>query len=65
MSPSNIPWWAWLLAAVASYFIQLMMSPSTDKGSSGAWAVRIGFIVVMFFSAIVAVIRFVKWVWMG
>ena len=63
MNPSSIPWWAWLMLAVIFYIAQIVMSPSTDKGSSGAWMVRGIFTAATFLCAAIAVIRFVKWVW--
>ena len=63
--PSVIPWWAWLLVAAICWFLQLMMSSWTDNGSTKAWIIRIAFIVGMVLSALIGVIRFVKWVWQG
>jgi hypothetical protein len=61
--PASIPWWVWLFIAAVCWFIQLMMSIRTDNGSVGAWIIRIAFIVGMVLSALIGVIRFVKWVW--
>ena len=61
--PASIPWWAWLLITAACWFIQLMMSVWTDKGGAGAWTIRVAFIAGMVLSTLIAVIRFVKWVW--
>jgi len=63
MFPSLIPWWAWLLIAAACWFIQLVLSISTDKGKG--WFVRILFIAAMVVSAAIGIIRFVKWAWRG
>ena len=65
MMPTSIPWWAWLLIAALCWFLQLMMSIQTDSGSLRAWTIRIALIVGMALSALIAVIRFVKWVWQG
>ena len=66
--PANIPWWGWLLIAVACWFLQLIMSVrtyDTFEGSKGAWVIRIAFIAGMVLSVLIGVIRFVKWVWQG
>jgi hypothetical protein len=39
-----------------------MMSIRTDEGSKGAWLIRIALIVGMVLSALIGVIRFIKWV---
>jgi len=62
---ASIPWWGWLLIAVACWFIQLMMSVRTDSGSKGAWVIRSAFIAGMVLSFLIGVIRFVKWAWQG
>jgi hypothetical protein len=41
------------------------MSIRTDGGSKGAWMIRAAFIAGMVLSALIGVIRFVKWVWQG
>jgi hypothetical protein len=41
------------------------MSIRTDDGSKGAWVIRIAFIAGMVLSALIGVIRFVKWAWLG
>lgn len=63
--PAGIPWWGWLLIAVGCWFLQLIISFRTDNGEEGAWLIRIVFIAGMVFSALIGLIRFVKWVWQG
>jgi hypothetical protein len=63
--PADVPWWGWLLIAVACWFLQLMMSIRTDDGGKGAWLIRTAFIAGMVLSALIGLIRFVKWVWQG
>jgi hypothetical protein len=63
--PSSVPWWGWLLVAAVCWFVQFVLSIRTDNGSAGAWIIRIGFIAGMVLSVLIAVIRFVKWVWQG
>jgi hypothetical protein len=41
------------------------MSIRTDDGSKGAWVIRLAFITGMVLSALIGVIRFVKWAWLG
>jgi hypothetical protein len=65
MNPSNIPWWAWLLAAMVLYVFQLGASVRTDKGETWAWVLRILMIVGMVISFLLAIVRFVKWAWKG
>jgi hypothetical protein len=63
MSPSALPWWGWLALAVTFWFFQIGASIYTDNGTLPAWAFRIALIVGMVLSAILAVVRFIKWAW--
>ena len=69
MNPQNLPWWGWILLAVAFWFLQLIVSASADKSISTNehteffWFVRAALIVGMLLSAMIGIIRFVKWVW--
>jgi hypothetical protein len=61
--PASIPWWGWILLAVVLWYVQLMMGIYTDSGSIRAWVIRIALIAGMVISALIGVIRFVKWIW--
>ena len=75
MSASFLPWWGWILIAVILYVIGLIGyvfydAEHYDKSSPtilgtilktlwlAPWA-------LMVISAIIGVIRFIKWVWIG
>jgi len=51
--------------AIVFWFFQLAAEVWTDKGTLSAWAFRGLLIAGMVLSALIAVIRFVKWVWQG
>ena len=65
-SPSDIPWWGWLLCAVMSGIVCLIAAgicEETDGKISGTIAVLSG--ATGSLVAIIGIIRFVKWVWSG
>jgi hypothetical protein len=67
--PADLSWWAWILLAAGLWFLQLLISALTDdsdrenKHTTFFWGIRAALIVGMVLSALVGVIRFVKWVW--
>jgi tetrahydromethanopterin S-methyltransferase subunit D len=69
LSLVDLSWWVWILLAVGLWFLQLIISAFSDetiranKHTSFFWTVRAAIIVAMVVSALVGVIRFVKWVW--
>lgn len=63
MSPSALPWWGWLLITLVFWYFQMVASIYTDKGTLTAWIFRIALIIGMVLSAILAIIRLVKWAW--
>jgi len=71
MSPSVLPWWGWLLLAVVLWLAQLLSSaftyshPGMYKSSAMGWTVRVILIIGMAISALIGIIRFAKWVWVG
>ncbi len=65
MSPSDLPWWGWLLLAVICWCFQWAIGEYTEEGSLRAWAFRLVLIAGAVLSALIAVVRFVKWVWQG
>lgn len=63
MNPSALPWWGWFLVALACWYFQLIAGIYTDKGTLKAWIFRIALIAGMVLSAILAIVRFIKWAW--
>jgi hypothetical protein len=68
-SPADLSWWAWILLAAVLWFLQLLISGLTDetirqnKQTNVFWGIRATLLVGVVVSALVGVIRFVKWVW--
>jgi len=64
ISPSDLPWWGWLLGGGVAWFLALLIHgyASDDEG-----CLEIGFIGIFFLAGLlsigIALIRFVKWVW--
>lgn len=70
MNPAALPWWGWLVVAVACWLLQLVASAYTYKdhpsrNTTPAWIVRVALIAGMVVSGGIALIRFVKWGWRG
>jgi hypothetical protein len=69
MGLADLSWWVWILLAAALWFLQLIISAVSDetirenRHASFFWTVRAALIAAMVVSALVGVIRFVKWVW--
>ncbi len=67
MSPSDLPWWAWLLCSigilVVSSFIYWTISIFTGEDNVSGCIVSIILGLLALFCAIIGVIRFVKWAW--
>lgn len=75
MSPSDLPWWGWLLCAVPFYAVGVFMgwqyegesymqSPS-ERNLMLFKALWYGFWILALFCALVGVVRLVKWAWIG
>jgi hypothetical protein len=66
---ADLSWWVWILLAAALWLLQLIISAVSDetirenKHKSFFGTVRTALIAAMVVSALVGVIRFVKWVW--
>ena len=63
MSPSDIPWWGWILGGLAGFIAGLALNDDADNvlvKVFGMFLAASGFI-----SIIAGIIRFVKWVWPG
>jgi membrane protein YdbS with pleckstrin-like domain len=70
MSPANLPWWAWLLASfvtliVATLFFRIVSYLTKDEDSALGCTgeIVIGLVALLF--AIIGIIRFIKWAWVG
>ncbi len=70
-SPSDFAWWVWLLcgvvAAVVCWFFVLLTTTYADTNKSGT-AIAFGLVAFVFGLAgagcfLIALVRFVKWVW--
>jgi len=64
--PSDLAWWAWLLCAVGFWIAANTVTSWADR--SGNWFARLlswtcaaGMVLCL----VLALIRFVKWVWQG
>jgi hypothetical protein len=67
ISPSNLPWWGWLLCSLGAWIIGAVAIGMSDQkeertgcllGLIGGIAALIGFLTTA-----MAVILFVRWVW--
>lgn len=69
MTPSDLQWWAWLLITIGSAVFFVIAHATFESreqrgvGLSGPLAFVSGMVAAI--SAIITVIRFVKWVWAG
>jgi len=54
-----LPWWGWLSAAFALYFVQLWID------WDDYFFTRIAVVMVMCFSVFVGLVRLVKAIWVG
>jgi hypothetical protein len=66
ISPSDLPWWGWLFCAVGAGIIGVIAVLINETYDNFA---TVTLIVVSWIAAaillLVAIIRFVKWVWAG
>ena len=61
--PESMCWWGWLLVAAVCWYLQLMMSVRTSRGSKSAWVFRIAFIAGTVFSTSLGVSARLGWMW--
>jgi hypothetical protein len=68
-SPSDLPWWGWLLCSLGAWVVYVIAHAFTEdvKGAGGCLAIPIALIsgLAGLITGAMAVIRFVKWVWGG
>lgn len=69
MTPADLPWWTWLLIALGSGLVyaisRAMFEERTKRGVGFSGPIAFISAVAGILSGVVAVIRFVKWVWVG
>ena len=65
MSPSDLPWWIWLLGAGGLGFLCLLIKAhSAKKDLEGFELIAVGVLgLAGVISFAIGLIRFVKWVW--
>lgn len=66
-SPSDLPWWGWLLCAAGGFvggFLAFRICENVDADNAGRGVLVLSWIAAAICAAI-GVIRFVKWVWAG
>jgi hypothetical protein len=64
---SGLPWWGWLMISGVCYSVQEMLKPDTeiDEEGLGKELFRNFLIGLTCLTALIALIRFVKLVWVG
>lgn len=75
MSPSDIPWWGWFVCAISAWTIcgvvGLFAAAATNEDGEGSSAVMLANLISLscalggVLAAVIGVIRFTKWVWVG
>jgi hypothetical protein len=64
-SPSDLPWWGWLLCSVGAWFVCMIAGAIGNSQKQGCLA---GFVALVSgligaITGLISVILFVKWVW--
>jgi hypothetical protein len=57
VNPAALPWWGWVLLSGVLWLAYQF----TDENSN--WLIRTALVVGFFLSALIGIIRFVKWAW--
>lgn len=69
MSPSDLPWWGWILVSAATLFPALALAWWANRRVSKATTIALIITFLMFLApglaALVGTVRFVKWIWRG
>lgn len=70
MSPSFLPWWGWILAALVTFLfaygaLDLAKTSDGGRGQFGCACLSIALAVTAFLSAVVGLVQVVKWAWNG
>ena len=72
ISPSDLPWWGWLLCSIGAFVACGIVWTFFSNGlKSGSFAVRVVALVSATIGLLgvilggLAIVRFVKWVWVG
>jgi hypothetical protein len=64
-SPSDLPWWGWLLCAFGAGIISIIAFAFSEKKGAGCMGYSVGVVgmVAGFLCGIIGLIRLVKWIW--
>jgi hypothetical protein len=70
MNPPDFPWWVWMGCAPALVLLSLIFFCLSEHPAlaDDSWIFKLLFWVTLAtggFAAIIGIIRFVKWVWVG
>ena len=67
ISPSDLPWWGWLLCAVGAGIVSVVCYVLHEESDGGWLTLVVGIVgvVATFVSAALGIVRFVKWAWAG
>jgi len=71
MNPSTFPWWEWLFIALGAWVFcgmcYLVYDYNSDRNKSVVVSASLSFAsgLIAGICSIIAIIRFVKWVWVG
>jgi hypothetical protein len=67
ISPSDLPWWGWLLCSLGAWVVcviaQTFSDADDEKGGCLAALISAGSALIGLITGAMAVILFVKWVW--
>jgi hypothetical protein len=68
MSPSELPWWGWIVTAFVLFLAALFfiwLSGKKTGGCAVATVLGVIFYITAFGAALIGVVRFIKWAWSG
>jgi len=70
ISPSDLPWWGWLLCSLGTglvaFHASALSEDSSSKGGFGyATGIAVGLILglISLLCGIIGIVRLVKWIW--
>lgn len=66
ISPSDLPWWGWLLSAVGAGIVSVVCFVLHEESDGGWMVFAVGIIsaIATLPLALLGLVRFVKWAWM-
>ena len=64
-SPSDLPWWGWLLCSIGAWIVCAIAAAFSDEGDGGCLAVLVAIIsgLAGAITGIMGLVLFIKWVW--